>query len=72
MMGGGGNMKNSGILLCSKRMPSGRGCGVNRKASGGQKEHLRSHRPTSPVKRPRTCGLILVPEAHPETPLWPA
>lgn len=46
-------MKSSGSLLCSKRMPSGRGHRVDRKASGGEKENLRRQCPTlQVVKRP--------------------
>lgn len=63
-------MKNSGILLCRKRMPSGRGDDGARKASGGQKEKLRSHYPTRPVKTPahvpegRLRHAPLAPDEH--------
>lgn len=63
-------MKNSGILFCSKRMPSGRGGDGERKASGGQKEKLRSHYPTRPGKTPahvpegRLRHAPLAPEEH--------
>lgn len=57
--------KHSGILLCSKRMPCGRRCGVDRKTSAGQKENLRSPYPTlPPTRRPCTCGLRLVVDEH--------
>lgn len=73
MTGGGGSMKNSGFSSAAKGSHLGEHVGLTGKRVGDrQKEHLRSPCPASPAKRPRTCGLILVPEAHPETRLWPA
>lgn len=61
---GGRSVKTSWILLCSRRLSSGKGCEADRKASGEQRENLGSHYAPTPAKWPPTCDLTLVPEEH--------